>query len=824
MEGLYMRNHLSLTLVSLICCIAFGRELSSTAREETWMTNGSANVIVQDNDKVFLGGGFSYVGPNTGSFGITDTAAGALRPRFPIVNNIVTSIAPDNTGGWYIRGTFSQVGTFQRRNVAYILSDLSVDTAWNPGMQYTFHVDVLLLSGNNVYIGGSFDSIGGQARKNIACLDAATGKASDWNPKANSTVSALAVSGNFVYAGGSFDSIGGKPRKNIACLDAGNGLATDWNPNAVLKTPKSNPYVSINAFSVTGNRIFVCGYFDTIGGKPRKNIACLDAVTGLATSWNPNGVSSNLSGNVSIRALALSGNNAYVGGDFDTIGGQKRQGLACIDTATGSATNWNPANGNAVNVYALSVKYNRVYVGGIFNFVGEKTRINAACLDATSGLACDWNPSTNNYVLALCVSVDNIAVGGYFTSMGGKVRNNIACIDAITGKATAWNPNANKAITALAVSGNHVYAGGSFDSIGNMKRPGLVCLDTVTGLASDWNPNARWSKNPSGPSINCLLTDGNKIYVGGAFDTINGKTRSYIACLDTATGAASDWNPRANYSVNAISIAGNNVYASGDFDTIGNLPRKYIACIDAATGMPLDWNPNLDGKVYALFAVGNKVFTGGNFGVIGGKERQHIACLDAATGVALDWNPGANDFISNLCVYGNDVYAAGRFSIIGGQSRGYIAAIDAATGVAEAWNPSANPGADFFVVHAVSAGEKRVFAGGGFTTIHNAPRVGFAQFDFSSVSVKPSEKKSRENSFLFSVSNRTIRYSVPREYPVSLQVFDIVGRKVATLVNRVQMPGSYSMSIDKRIFTPGFYIVRFKTADRVSTMQGAFIR
>jgi hypothetical protein len=42
----------------------------------------------------------------------------------------------------------------------------------------------------------------------------------------------------------------------------------------------------------------------------------------------------------------------------------------------------------------------------------------------------------------------------------------------------------------------------------------------------------------------------------------------------------------------------------------------------------------------------------------------------------------------------------------------------------------------------------------------------------------------------------SIRYSLPREGPVSLKIFDVAGRTVKTLVDMKQRPGRYSMRWD----------------------------
>ena len=162
--------------------------------------------IVSDGATIYIGGSFSYVGPNTGCGVPLSTSTGLPASTFPRVNEAVRAVASDGSGGWYIGGDFTAVAGVNRNRIAHILSNGTLDASWNPDANEGVYS--LAASGSTVYAGGQFTSIGGAARSNIAALDAATGKATYWNPNADRAVLALAVSGSTVYAGGWFTSIG----------------------------------------------------------------------------------------------------------------------------------------------------------------------------------------------------------------------------------------------------------------------------------------------------------------------------------------------------------------------------------------------------------------------------------------------------------------------------------------------------------------------------------------------------------------------------------------------------------------------------------------
>jgi hypothetical protein len=219
--------------------------------------------------------------------------------------------------------------------------------------------------------------------------------------------------------------------------------------------------------------VYVGGQFTNIGGQPRSCIAALDAVTGAATDWNPNAYKDSYP---AIHALALSGSIVYAGGAFSSIGGKARTNIVALDAATGNATDWAPETDTGLysDVFALALSGSLVYAGGDFSSIGGKARNGLAAIDAATGVATDWNPNPDGgegLVTALEVSGTTVFAGGGFTTMGGQTRNFLATVDAVTGLPTAWNPNAGSYARALVLSDTSVYVGGKFTTIGGSSRP-----------------------------------------------------------------------------------------------------------------------------------------------------------------------------------------------------------------------------------------------------------------------------------------------------------------------------------------------------------------
>src|SRR5262249_17955649 len=154
------------------------------------------------------------------------------------------------------------------------------------------------------------------------------------------------------------------------------------------------------------------------------NIAAIDALSGLATSWNPDAI-------YDVHSLALSGNLLYVGGDFYIIGGEFRSRLAALDLQTGTATSWNPGVYSSYpTVYAIAVSDGTVSAGGAFEKVGPASRSCIAAVDAATGLATSWNPDPDDVVLALAAGGGRVYAGGQFAIMGGQPCGGLASIAA----------------------------------------------------------------------------------------------------------------------------------------------------------------------------------------------------------------------------------------------------------------------------------------------------------------------------------------------------------------------------------------------------------
>ncbi len=65
----------------------------------------------------------------------------------------------------------------------------------------------------------------------------------------------------------------------------------------------------------------------------------------------------------------------------------------------------------------------------------------------------------------------------------------------------------------------------------------------------------------------------------------------------------------------------------------------------------------------------------------------------------------------------------------------------------------------------------------------------------------------------------TIRYELPKESPVSLKVFSLLGEEVATLDEGVRSAGVYTVQFDASQLVSGVYLYRLQAREHTATKK-----
>jgi hypothetical protein len=366
-----------------------------------------------------------------------------------------------------------------------------------------------------------------------------------------------------------------------------------------------------------------------------------------------------------------------------------------------------------------------------------------------------------------------------------------------------------------------VYAGGYFTRIGGEGRSAIASLDPVSGEARAWDPSASGTGDVW---VAALKVVGGAVYAGGWFDHIGGAPRSCLAALDASTGRATPWAPNPDEVVLALAGIRGLVYAGGRFERIGGQPRRHLAAVDASSGMATAWDPCADGAVCALLVSDGLVYAGGEFDSVGGRARRRIAALEAVSGTATAWAPdtgGDEDVrVNALARKDGRIYAGGIFGSVGGQGRSHLAEIDAGTGLATAWAPE--PGDE---VRALTLGDAFLYAGGYFRRMGVQPQAGVAAIGIASSgpplpsghSAGVLELCTSPNPFC---SYTTVRFRLASAACVSLEVYDLAGRRVVSLLEREPRPaGPSEVAFRAEGWRAGVYLCRLDSGGQTATCK-----
>jgi uncharacterized delta-60 repeat protein len=486
-------------------------------------------IAVQADGKILTGGyfnGANSIGGQTRNYiARLDPTTGLADSFDPNADGRILSIVVQADGKILIGGEFASVGGQSRFRVARLdpvtgLADSVDPSATTRVYSIAVQADGKILVGDAASIyrletDGRFD------------------RTLDLNivSPVNSAVAATAVQADGkILIGGSFSSVLGVTRNKIARLNTDGTLDNAFDPNA-------NDHIYAIAVQADG-KILVCGYFTSIGGQTRNRIARLDPTTGLADSFDPN------ANDFLYSAAVQADGKILVYGYFTSIGGQARNYIARLDPVTGLADSFNPSPspGTYGNVYAVTMQADgKILVGGQFTSIGGQVRNGIARLDPTTGLADSFNPSQNRWVNAIAVQTDGkILVGGFFhgaNSIGGQTRNYIARLDPTTGLADSFDPNADKDVFSIALqSDGRILVSGNFENIGGQTRGRIARLDPDTGLADSFNPNASGA-DPFGDVFSTVLQADGKVLASGGFTAMGGQTRNLFARLSNDTAA-----------------------------------------------------------------------------------------------------------------------------------------------------------------------------------------------------------------------------------------------------------------------------------------------
>ncbi|HEY3504159.1 MAG TPA: hypothetical protein VGN37_15415 [Actinocatenispora sp.] len=368
---------------------------------------------------------------------------------------------------------------------------------------------------------------------------------------------------------------------------------------------------------------------DTTASTPY--VLAFDRATGaLSTAFRPT-----VDGKVDAILPGPSG-TVYVGGQFHTVDGAARKGIAQLRVADGTlVTTFAPPNlGGIVTTIALARGH--LLIGGTFH---GGNRSGLASLDPTTGALDDYltvlldghhnggTGAVGTQAWALTPDSGTLVVIGNFRTADGAAHDQIVRITLGDNDSLV---DATFATTAFGAACN----ANSFDSWVRdvaMAPDGSYFVVVATGgpggtalcdSASRWETGAiggdvqpTWVDHSGGDTFLSTTVTDTAVYVGGHFRWLNNTGgrdsagpgavgRASIAALDPLNGLPYAWNGGRNprgVGVSALRVTDHCLWLGSDTDWLGNFQyhRERIGCYPTDGAAPIGTDaPTLPGTVY----------------------------------------------------------------------------------------------------------------------------------------------------------------------------------------------------------------------------------
>lgn len=598
--------------------------------------------------------------------------------------------------------------------------------------------------------------------------------------------------------------------------------------NGYTKWSRAGLNVQVSCFAVKGDTIYAGTDFRGVFVSTDKGTNWSSASNGLTDGY--------------IRSIAVNGGDVLVGTADNSV-----------FKSTDNGANWSPSTSGlpaGLTPYALSVVGSAIYAGIWASGIYVSTDGGANWQATNGGLETNRDYHFYSFVSAGGKLYAGGAEGVYYSGNGGAgwVKANIGLPDytevnalasigssllaGVTNssvfvsrdEASTWKSAdrglARTRINAIAANGGKLFAGADGG------------LFTSSDQGSTWSDGSVVLTDRY-RDITAVTAHGNDVYAGD----INGYVYYSSDNGDT-------WNDRGivkeGCTVSSFAFIGDNLFAS----TKSYLP-DVAGGVFESTDKGQVWRPVNNGRptladtntyVSALAVVGTSLFSGGAHGVYRSNDN------------------GANWSQVNSGIGGNYGYAVRSLAVRGTE---LFAAVED-TGIYRSTDNGNTWTRMKLNKHAYTVGvvDTNVFAGTydgvyilansdsswRLTGLPNNPALAFAAADGYLYAGTPDKVWESQISGLltgvegekgrlpeeFTLSQNypnpfnpttVIRYDVPRTGLVTLKVYDVLGREVKTLVNRIEKPGAHEVRFDGAGLSSGVYFYRLSAGSFSRTIK-----
>jgi PKD repeat protein len=280
------------------------------------------------------------------------------------------------------------------------------------------------------------------------------------------------------------------------------------------------------------------------------------------------------------------GNTVYAVGDFSSarpagsplgVNEVPRTNMLAYNLTTGELIpSFNPVFNGKLYVVEPSPDGSRLYVGGLFTNVSGQQKYSLVALNPTTGaVISSFTPILNYMVKAIVATNDTVYIGGAFAFAGPGLslnRSRLAAVSAANGSVLSWAPSADDEVQAMVMSpkGDRIFVGGGFNNVNGQPARGLAALDPQTGATLNWPVTDVVRNSNPGSAILTLSTDGKAIYGSGwAWGQTQGNLEGSFSA-DPDTGAI-NWIEDCHGDSYSGAVVNGYYYKAGHTHFCGNI-------------------------------------------------------------------------------------------------------------------------------------------------------------------------------------------------------------------------------------------------------------
>jgi photosystem II stability/assembly factor-like uncharacterized protein len=606
----------------------------------------------------------------------------------------------------------------------------------------------------------------------------------------NNYISAIIINGTFIYVGTGNNGVYRSIDEGKSWQKINNGL-------------NENTELNVTALSYSGSRIFVGSsdlhYSDDNGDTWIRINAIAGSVLYIANYHN--------------RMVVVSSSDIYFSNDFGNT--------------------WQLVSSHGY-VWCVAINSSKI-------FIGSNAGVEISSNNGISWNSESWNSEISN---GICISITADEDTLFAICEGFDIYRS-------TDNGNSWTPTglrdydiyavskSGNIITAGSIMGDiyistnlgktwtNIYASLHYSSVGPFIFSGSDMFAGVNNhIYHSTNNGSSWTKTPfatSDQGVSAIKVIGENIYVatrtvylgdyasGSLYlSTDYWKSWTQLSLKDTYVTSIFDDNGKiiVGKAYGAISISTDNgiSWSKNDFTTTGITSIIKFGSLIFAGGYEglfvssdegLNWTKIFNSDVSSLFTNGSSIYIGGINGVYVSNDN------------GLTFSQIGNMDITAIAFHGNYIYTCGPYGIL------YVTSNNGLT-----WS-TIDTGS--YSIHDIIIqnddiilfGDPGIFS----TPISNLILTAIRNQNL--IPLDYSLKQNYPNPF-----NPTtkIEFDLPLTSVISLEIFDILGRKVTTLINGEKVAGKYNVTFNASSLSSGFYFYTLRTKDFIQTKKMILIK